>query len=170
MRGGGGTGEKRCTPGRLRLERHADGQSMTTPIQIVIDTNVIVAAFRSVRGASYALLQSLGDSRWQLNLSTALVLEYESEIKREFRRQGRSLALAEEAVDGLLRAANRQNITRLHRPLLPDPGDEFVLELAIESGASYVVTYNLRHFKGVEDYGVRAIRPAEFLRILEGRT
>ena len=136
-------------------------------IQIVIDTNVIVTAFRSARGAGHLLLQGLGDPRWQMNVSTALVLEYEAELKREFGRQGRSLASADEAVDDLVRAANRWSIPRLYRPLLSDPGDEFVLELAIESGSAYVVTYNQGHFRGVEDFGVRAIRPMEFLRILE---
>jgi predicted nucleic acid-binding protein len=140
-----------------------------SPIQIVVDTNVVVAAFRSATGASHALLQGLGDPRWQMNVSTTIVLEYEAALKREFRRQGRPLALADEAIDGLLRAANRRNISRLYRPLLSDPADEFVLELAIESRSVYIVTYNLMHFRGTEDYGINAIRPGEFLRILEGR-
>ena len=31
---------------------------------VVLDTNVLVAAFRSKRGASYRLLSLLGDRRW----------------------------------------------------------------------------------------------------------
>ncbi len=44
-------------------------------IQIVVDTNVLVAAFRSKRGAARLLLEKLNDSRWQINLSTAMLLD-----------------------------------------------------------------------------------------------
>ena len=52
------------------------------PYQIVVDTNVLVTAFRSRRGASYKLFTLLKDTRWQVNLSTPLVLEYEEVLKR----------------------------------------------------------------------------------------
>jgi len=57
--------------------------------QIIIDTNVLVAALRSKQGASYRLLELLrnGDNRWQINVSTALILEYEAVLKREIHRQ-----------------------------------------------------------------------------------
>ena len=138
------------------------------PIQIVIDTNVVVSALRSRSGASYALLHSIGDPRWQLNMSTTLALEYESALKREMKKQNRPMALAEETVDSLIAVANRRSIPCRYRPVLPDPSDDFVLELAVETGAAYVVTYNVRDFKGLEHYGVSAIQPAEFLKILEG--
>jgi predicted nucleic acid-binding protein len=49
------------------------------PIQAVIDTNVLVAAWRSMNGASYRLIASFieGDDRWQWNISTAALFEYE---------------------------------------------------------------------------------------------
>ena len=46
--------------------------------QIVIDTSVLIAALRSRRGASYRLLEMAGDTRWQLNISVALALEYDA--------------------------------------------------------------------------------------------
>lgn len=138
------------------------------PIQIVIDTNVLVSGFRSSRGASYSLLHSIGDPRWQMNVSTTLVLEYETVLKRELKKQGRPVALADEVLDTLTLVANRRSIPCRYRPALPDPSDDFVLELAVESDAAYVVTYNVRDFEGLEHYGIRAVRPAEFIRILEG--
>ena len=67
------------------------------PIQVVIDTNVLVAAARSRAGASFELLRlfDAGDVRWQWNISTALLLEYESVLKREQHRQGHSLAVVD---------------------------------------------------------------------------
>ena len=51
--------------------------------QIVLDTNVLVAAMRSKQGASYRLLSLLGDGRWRPNVTVAVVLEYEAVLKRD---------------------------------------------------------------------------------------
>jgi predicted nucleic acid-binding protein len=79
------------------------------PIQVVIDTNVLVAAARSNAGASFELLRlfAIGDERWQWNISTALLLEYEAVLKREQHRQGRSLAVADRFLDDVAARANR---------------------------------------------------------------
>jgi putative PIN family toxin of toxin-antitoxin system len=61
------------------------------PYQIVLDTNVLLAGLPSNRGASYKLLTLLNDERWQLNVSTALILEYEEVLKRERTQLGLSL-------------------------------------------------------------------------------
>ncbi len=53
------------------------------PYQIVLDTNVLISGLRSSQGASYKLLTLLNDPRWELNLSIALVFEYEAILKRE---------------------------------------------------------------------------------------
>lgn len=50
--------------------------------EIVLDTNVLVAAWRSKRGASYELIRSIGTADWRLNISVALALEYEDILKR----------------------------------------------------------------------------------------
>src|ERR1039458_4198613 len=50
--------------------------------QAVIDTNVLVAAMLSNRGASHRLLRLVGADRWRINLSVPLVLEYEQTLKR----------------------------------------------------------------------------------------
>ena len=58
-----------------------------------------------------------------------------------------------------------QDIYFLWRTFLPDPKDDLVLELAVAAGASHIVTHNIRHFTGVEKFGVRALAPREFLRL-----
>jgi predicted nucleic acid-binding protein len=42
-----------------------------------------------------------------------------------------------------------------------------LLELAIAANARFIVTYNIRHFKGIHGFNVRAIKPSEFLKLLE---
>jgi predicted nucleic acid-binding protein len=52
-------------------------------LEIVLDTNLLVAAFRSKRGASYQLVRSIGQGDWRLDISVALALEYEDVLKRK---------------------------------------------------------------------------------------
>ena len=54
---------------------------------------------------------------------------------------------------------------RGRRPTLNDPGDEFVLELAVAAEGS-VVTHNVRDFSGAESFNIRVLTPAAFLQIL----
>jgi predicted nucleic acid-binding protein len=138
------------------------------PIQIVIDTNVLVAAARSNAGASFELLRlfTAGDARWQWNISTALLLEYEAVLKRDQHRQGHSLAVVDRFLDDVAARANRHAIFYLLRPFLADPNDELILELALASASSYIVTHNRGDFREAERFGPKVLTPAEFLRII----
>jgi putative PIN family toxin of toxin-antitoxin system len=140
------------------------------PVQVVLDTNVLVAAARSQRGASFALLQKLPAGKWQPNLSPALMFEYEAKLKTEALRQGRPLAVVDSFLDFLASVSNRRQTYFLLRPFLRDPGDDFVIELAVASRAQFIVTHNVRDFGGADDYGVSVIKPHEFLRLLENET
>lgn len=101
-------------------------------VQVVIDTNVLVAAARSNAGASFELLRlfAASDTRWEWNISTALLIEYEAVLKREQHRHGRSAEIVDGFLDDLAARANRHAIFYLIRPFLSDPDDELVLELA----------------------------------------
>jgi predicted nucleic acid-binding protein len=138
------------------------------PIQTVIDTNVLVAAARSNAGASFELLVlfAAGDGRWQWNISTSLLLEYETVLKREEHRQGWSLASVDRFLDDLAARANRHAIFYLMRPYLADPDDDLILELALASGSSYIVTHNRADFRDAERFGMNVLTPGEFLRII----
>jgi len=122
-------------------------------LQIVIDTNVLVAAAKSNKGASFEVLRLFAnrDIRWQWNISTALLLEYEAVLKREQHRRGRTLAVVDGFLDDLAARANRHAIFYLIRPFLSDPDDELVLELALASSASYIVTHNRADFRDAGD-------------------
>jgi len=49
---------------------------------------------------------------------------------------------------------------------LRDPKDHFVLELAVESRADFLLTFNARDFAGAERFGIQVITPREFLAII----
>jgi putative PIN family toxin of toxin-antitoxin system len=108
--------------------------------QVVLDTNVLVAALRSRRGASHRLLKFVGDPRWRINLSVPLLLEYEDVLKRPDVGHSLSPEQVDDVLDFLCASASLREIFYLWRPILTDPKDDFVLELAVESGCDYIVT------------------------------
>jgi putative PIN family toxin of toxin-antitoxin system len=131
-------------------------------IRVVLDTNVLVAAFRSRDGASNRLLRGVGtESGVEVCVSVPLVLEYEMALKR-------IAGVDEERIDAVLdylcAVGDRREIYFLWRPFLRDPADEMVLEVAVGAGASAIVTHNVRDFKGVEDrFGIRVVTPGQIL-------
>ena len=135
-------------------------------LQIVIDTNVLLSALRSQFGTSFRLLSLIEDSRFQINLSVALVFEYEDVLKRPEMKLNLTHQEIDDVIDFLCQNANLREIFYLWRPTLNDPKDDFVLELAVESNCDYIVTFNTKDFTAAEKFGIKAVRPNEFLRII----
>ena len=131
---------------------------------IVIDTNVFVAALRSRHGASYRLLTLLDSGLFTANISVPLILEYEEVAKRMVDRIGLTAEDVDDVLDYICRIAKQRTVFYLWRPLLGDPQDDMILELAVVANCSYIVTYNLRDFRGAERFGIRVATPKAFLQ------
>lgn len=132
----------------------------------VLDTNVLIAGLRSAEGASFQILQRLGGDAFTISISVPLILEYEAVAKRQARELGLLFGDIDEVLDYVCSIGEPHAIFYLWRPFLKDPRDDLVLELAVEAGAKYVVTHNLRDFAGTEQFGIDAISPGAFLRHL----
>jgi putative PIN family toxin of toxin-antitoxin system len=131
---------------------------------VVLDTNVLIAGLRSRRGASYRLLSLLGRRpEIQIHLSVPLVLEYEAVAKRQAKELGLSVQDIEDVLDFLCSIAVRHEIFFLWRPVLRDPRDDMVLELAVAAGCESIVSYNRRDFKAAERFGIQVESAGEFL-------
>jgi putative PIN family toxin of toxin-antitoxin system len=137
------------------------------PIRVVLDSSVLVAALRSRLGASFRLLQALRAGRYEIALSVPLVLEYEASLLRHAEQLGLSEAEVDVLVDYLCSVGVGQRIHFLWRPVLHDPRDEFVLELAVAARCQAIVTHNTRDFTGADRFGVEVLTPGQFLRRLE---
>ncbi len=131
--------------------------------QVVLDTNILVTALRSKRGASFKLISLIDKGPFKVNLSVSLVFQYEEIL----RRQRRSLHVTQDDIadflDYLCSVANLHEIYFLWRPYLPDPQDDMILELAVNAGCKYIVTYNKRDFRGAETFGIEVVTAKEFL-------
>jgi len=134
-------------------------------MNVVIDTNVLLSALKSKQGASYKLIIALPKELYTPNVSVPLFLEYESVAKR----QGLVSKLSSQDIDSILEyflsKSNIRKIFFLWRPYLKDPKDDLVLEVAVESQSEYIVTFNIKDFKGCNKFGITAVTPQEFIAI-----
>lgn len=133
----------------------------------MLDANVVVAGLRSSLGASSRVLSLVGTGRFVHAVSVALLFEYESAVVRPEADVRLPRAVVDDVLDYLCSAAERQRIYFLWRPMLPDPSDDLVLEVAAHGRCDRIVTFNVRDFRGSERFGIRALTPAAFLRSLE---
>jgi putative PIN family toxin of toxin-antitoxin system len=139
-------------------------------VRIVLDTDVMVAALRSNAGASRQLLISALRKRFELLLSVPLMLEYEAVLKRP--EHLRTAGATRNDIDTILDALTATGVPVAPnfswRPELSDPGDEMILEAAVNGQADLIVTFNVAHLRrGARRFGIRAMRPTEAFLILE---
>jgi predicted nucleic acid-binding protein len=111
------------------------------------------------------LIRNVGFGLFTANISVALALEYEAVLKRKDLVSGLSPGDVDTFLAFLFRSSNLVTSVRLMRPNLPDPGDELVLELAVQSLAD-IVTYYKKDFLWARRFGVTVLSPPEFLRLL----
>jgi putative PIN family toxin of toxin-antitoxin system len=139
-------------------------------MRVVLDTTVLVAAARSRRGASNALLFRLLDRTFVPAISVPLFVEYEAVLLRSENLLNRDPATVESFLDFLLSVSHLQEVFFSWRPALRDPDDDFILELAVAAGCRYIVTHNVRDFRGSEKWGIMAVTPSDFLKLIETQT
>lgn len=138
------------------------------PMRVVFDTSVLVAAARSRKGASFALVSEIPSDRFEICLSVALYLEWQDVLTRdEHLPPGRTADDALAFLRYLCGQAWPQEVHYHWRPFLADPGDDMIVELAFAARCPYVVTHNIRHFAGCERLGITAVTPGRFVQILK---
>jgi len=138
-------------------------------IRVVIDTNVLVAAFRSQRGAANRLLMCLDDKQFEVAVSNPLLFEYEDVLKRNEMSDFISHEEVDNAIEDISSISKHYDIFFLWRLLIADPNDAFILELAVRAGTEYIITYNPKDFASAADFGIKLITPKDFLSLVEKR-
>jgi len=124
----------------------------------------MVAALRSDRGASRRLLVSALDGVFELLASVPLMIEYEAVLTRpeHLEASGLEAQRVNAILDAVAQICTPVSLRFLWRPLLKDPADEMVLETAVNGGADWLVTFNLRHLaEPAREFGIQAMRPPE---------
>jgi len=137
----------------------------------VLDTDVMVAAFRSNRGASRQLLLSALTRQFELLLSVPLLLEYEAVLTRPEHLAACGLSSTEvgRVLDDLASIAKKVRLAFRWRPHLSDPDDDMVLETAVNGSATAIVTFNQRDFlSAAREFDCNVILPVTALENIRG--
>ena len=113
------------------------------------------------------MLKLLTSENFNLCISVALVLEYEEILKKMRDPKKFSVQDIDDLIEYICSISQKYEIHYLWRPTLRDPDDEMVLEVAVASQADFIVTYNVKDFISSNFFGVKVIKPLQFLKKLE---
>ena len=135
-------------------------------MNVVIDTNVWISALISKDGVSrevirWALLEKIAPQ-----ISTTLFLEYEDVMRREKIQMLCSLSILEqeELFQAFLSTCKWNEIFYLWRPNLDDENDDFLIELAVASNSSLIVTDNIKDIEhGELKFDIEVLTPKQFV-------
>lgn len=137
--------------------------------RIVIDTNVFISALKSRNGASFKLLFQTDWNKLINCISTPLIFEYESVAKRENKLNHVTEDDIDVILDKICQMSEKCEVFFLWRPFLKDPRDDFILELAVEAQCDFIITYNIKDFRGSEKFNIKAITPKDLLKKLRDK-
>jgi putative PIN family toxin of toxin-antitoxin system len=105
--------------------------------------------------------------RLTLLATPPLFLEYEDVLRHPEQRLAHGLGLSgiEEFLSELAALIVPVEVHFQWRPQVRDPGDEMVLEAAVNGRADALVTYNITDFLSAgERFGIPVLRPSELLK------
>jgi len=137
-------------------------------IRVVIDTNVVFEGLTRKGGACGLIIDAWHAGLFTVCMSNALAYEYDDVLSRKFseRRWNEIKPLLTELVGD---HAKFVKIWFSWRPVSPDPGDDHVIDCAMNAGA-LVITYNVRDFKeAAQALGLKVMTPVKFLEYLTNR-
>ena len=129
-------------------------------MEIVIDTNVLVAGLLSPFGACGEILRMVSAGELMLPYDARILSEYNEVLRRP------KFGFEAEKVAALLDYIVHRGRAVAPSPLsqsLPDPDDEPFLEVALASRAVCLVTGNQKHFPAERCQDAHVISPDEFL-------
>lgn len=141
-------------------------------VKALIDSNQVVSALISIRGAPYAVLRAFREGRFSLFIAEEELLELEDVIQRP--RLARSFRVPDDEITAIRQALRHDSIRVQPLPTLPiairDPKDEHIVGAALAGDVDYIVTgdHDLLVLNG--DPGLdrlQIVTPSAFLAILD---
>jgi len=133
-------------------------------LPIVVDTNVVFEGLTKQGSASGLIVTAWLADLLNVYGSNALVYEYESTLSNKL-----SPTRWQQAKPILRRLVNRIQFVSIYyswRPLSPDPGDEHIIDCALNANAT-VITANIRDFRKAQvESGLSVMSPYEFVNLL----
>lgn len=135
------------------------------PLRVVIDTNVLFEGITKRNSTSRTIIDAWLVTMFRVYTSNALAYEYVDVLARKL--SARRWHQIKPVLGTLLKQAWVQDINFVWRPISPDPGDDHVIDCAMNANAS-VITLNTKDFQTAKtSLGLRVLTPTEFTEKLE---
>ena len=135
-------------------------------LRVVIDTNVIFEGLTKQGGAAGLVIDAWLAGLLTVYVSNALAYEYVDVLSRKLSEK--RWQTLRPVLGKLLDLGQFAEIYYSWRPTSPDPGDDLVVDCAMNTGAT-VITSNLRDFRNAEaSLGLRVMTPVELVVKLSG--
>lgn len=132
--------------------------------RVVVDTSVLFEGLTRQGGAAGLIIESWLGGLLDAYVSNAVAYEYTAVLSRNLSDQ--RWAAVEPVLGALLARARYVAIYYSWRPTSPDPGDEHVIDCAMNAG-TVVVTSNLKDFRlARETLGLSVMSPHELVTYL----
>ena len=129
--------------------------------RVVIDTNVLFEGLTKQGGAAGLIIDAWRASVLRVYVSNALAYEYADVLSRKL--SAARWQRIKPVLGALLAQVEFVPIYYSWRPSSPDPGDDHVIDCAMNAGAT-VISANIRDFQlAKRTLGLRVVTPVEFL-------
>jgi len=118
-------------------------------MKTVIDTNVLVGSLLSGQGVNRSVIKYCFEGKLAPQISNSLFMEYSDVFSRNDIIEKSLLPEKEnqDFLDDFLSVCIWNDFYFRWRPNLRDEGDNHIVELALASGSSIIVTHNIRDFR-----------------------
>ncbi len=135
---------------------------------IIVDTNIIISALYSQKGASFKIFNYCLNDKIRFAISPLVFMEYIVKVSEKINNGFITISMNDFIVLLKRFLENSEIITQpiLQRPTLPDVGDDKILECAISANTDYIITFNIKDFpkRIISKYGIKVLRPKEYLK------
>lgn len=133
-------------------------------LRIVVDTNIVFEGLTNEGSASDLIVTAWLSALLNVYASNALAYEYESVLSNKL--SPRRWQQTKSILRRMLSHVRFVPIYYTWRPLSPDPGDEHVIDCALNANAT-VITANVKDFRQAqEEIGLSVMSPADFVNRL----
>lgn len=137
---------------------------MDEPIHVVLDTNVVFEGLTKRNGSCGTIVDAWLAGLIRVYVSDALAYEYADVLSRKLANERWNQAKV--ALSTLLHNAEYVPLHFTWRPSSPDPGDDMVIDCAMNANAM-IVTSNLKDFRQAQrELGVIVMTPKELIVLL----
>lgn len=128
---------------------------------VVFDTNILLSALFSPNGKPFRCLELAREGKVQSVTCREIIEEFQEKLHNKFKY---SLQDSQAAADLVFNYSQLVTITNTLNSGIADPDDNMILECAVVSSATHIVTGDKRHLLPLGIYqGISVINAADFL-------